>query len=140
MMNRFLRHAAIATIAIALSAGNGRAQVQRYDPSAVRAGYSLTTPVSRRSIVLQLIRARVEDSVARPSRRAAIAGAAAGAVVGGLAAAGYILNATARDCVTSGPPCPKKNYVLLHTVTIAAGASAGAFIGARIGRWVGRRF
>ena len=82
------------------------------------------------------------DSARQSSRRSTVAGAVAGAVIGGLATAGFVLNATAYDCVYSvsvGPPCPKKNYVVLHTVTIAAGATAGAFIGIKIAHWVSRR-
>lgn len=78
------------------------------------------------------------DSIARSSRRSAIIGAVTGAVVGGLGAAGYILNATAQNCVTAGPPCPKKNYIVLHTVTIAAGATIGGILGAKLGAWLGR--
>ncbi|HSQ29606.1 MAG TPA: hypothetical protein VLN49_07145, partial [Gemmatimonadaceae bacterium] len=66
------------------------------------------------------------DTAKRPSRRSTVTGAVTGALIGGLATAGFVLNATAYDCVynvTSGSPCPKKNYVLLHTVTIAAGAT-----------------
>jgi hypothetical protein len=87
-------------------------------------------------------RFRSADGARQPSRRSTIAGAVTGAVIGGLATAGYVLNATAYHCVynvASGPPCPKKNYVVLHTVTIAAGATAGAFIGVKIAHWVSRR-
>ena len=84
-------------------------------------------------------REAAEDTARRSSRRSVVSGAVVGGVIGGLASAGYILNATAYHCVTFGPPCPKKNYLLLHTVTIAAGTAAGAFIGARVGRWIGRR-
>jgi hypothetical protein len=68
-----------------------------------------------------------------------VIGAISGAVVGGLGSAGYILNATASDCRTQLAPCPKKNYMLLHTVTITAGTLAGGFIGAKVGNWIGRR-
>ena len=82
------------------------------------------------------------DTAKRPSRRSTVTGAVTGALIGGLATAGFVLNATGYDCVynvTSGSPCPKKNYVLLHTVTIAAGATVGAFIGVKIAHWVSRR-
>ena len=71
-------------------------------------------------------------------RRASIIGAAVGAVVGGLASAAYILNATATECVyvvSIDSSCPQRSHVVLHTVTIAAGATAGAIGGA----WVARR-
>jgi hypothetical protein len=85
----------------------------------------------------------IADTARRPSRRSTVTGAVTGAVVGGLATAGYILNATVQDCVynvSTGSPCPKKNYVPLQTVVIAAGAAAGAFIGVRIAHWLSRRF
>jgi hypothetical protein len=87
-------------------------------------------------------RAHTADSARRFSRRSTIAGAITGAVIGGLATASYVLNATAYHCVynvTGGPPCPKRNYVVLHTVTIAAGATAGSLIGIRVAHWVSRR-
>jgi hypothetical protein len=80
---------------------------------------------------------RVDSSKDR-SRRPALAGAVVGAVLSGLGTAGYILNATAYHCITSGPPCPRKNYTFLNLVTIAAGAAAGGFVGAKVGRWVGK--
>jgi len=79
------------------------------------------------------------DTTAHPSRRAAVTGAIVGALIGGLGTAAYVLNATAYDCVTSGPPCRRRNYVLLHTVTISAGTVAGALLGVRVGRWVSRK-
>jgi len=76
-----------------------------------------------------------------------VIGASAGAVVGGLGAAAYILNALAPNCVTaisassSGPivhstHCDRRSRIVaLETVTIAAGATVGAFAGG----WVARR-
>jgi hypothetical protein len=81
----------------------------------------------------------VFDSVRATSRRSTVTGAIVGALIGGVASAGYILNATAEECVTSGPPCPKKNHVVLHTFTITAGGAAGAFLGAKVGGWIRKR-
>jgi hypothetical protein len=82
-------------------------------------------------------------------------GATAGAVLGGLGTAAYILNALAPHCVTavaatsSGPTVAsshcqhRSRIVVLETVTIAAGATAGGFGGAwlarRIADWRDRR-
>lgn len=79
--------------------------------------------------------------------RATLIGAAAGAVLGGLGTAAYILNALAPNCVTAvaatspGPTVAsshcqhRSRIVVLETVTIAAGATAGGFGGA----WLARR-
>jgi hypothetical protein len=72
------------------------------------------------------------------ARRAQVIGAVAGAVIGGLVTAGFVLNATATDCITNGPPCPKKNYTFLHVVTISTGTLGGAFLGSRVARWLAR--
>jgi hypothetical protein len=90
---------------------------------------------------------RLARDSALSHRRATLIGATAGAIVGGLGAAGYILNALAPNCVThaaaasSGPVVAsshcghRSRIVVLQTVTIAAGATAGGFGGA----WVARR-
>lgn len=75
------------------------------------------------------------DSVKPRSHRAAVVGGAIGAIVGGLAAAGYVLNATAYDCVTSGPPCSDDHHTTRRVATITLGAAGGAFLGA----WLGHR-
>jgi hypothetical protein len=89
---------------------------------------------------------RLGDS-AISHRRATAIGATAGAVIGGLGTAGYILNALAPNCVTaisaaSSDPtvhsthCTQRSrIVVLETVTIAAGATVGAFAGV----WIARR-
>lgn len=79
--------------------------------------------------------------------RATLIGASAGAVLGGLGTAAWILNALAPNCVTavastsSGPTVTsshcqhRSRIVVLETVTIAVGVTAGGFGGA----WVARR-
>src|SRR5690348_8681514 len=47
-----------------------------------------------------------DSTGARHGHRWRILGAIAGTIAGGLGAAGYVLNATAYHCVSSGPPCP----------------------------------
>jgi hypothetical protein len=75
-------------------------------------------------------------------RRAGIIGAVVGGVIGGLGSAGYILNATAGDCLTevsAGSGCGHDSHVVLRTATIAAGTAVGAVAGAWIGRRVASR-
>ena len=57
-------------------------------------------------------------------------------MAGGLAAAAYVLNATANDCVTIGPPCPRNPHTTRRVVTITAGTVGGSAFGA----WIGRAF
>jgi uncharacterized protein YcfJ len=76
------------------------------------------------------------DSARPRSRRGAIAGGVLGAIVGGVAAAGYVLNATAYDCTTVGPPCPNDPHTMRRVTTIALGTASGAFLGAWLGHHI----
>ena len=76
------------------------------------------------------------DSARPTARRGAIIGGVLGAIVGGGAAAGYVLNATAYDCVTIGPPCRYDHHTTRRVVTITIGAAGGAFLGAWIGHHI----
>jgi uncharacterized protein YcfJ len=134
-MSKFILQVMLAAVA---SAHVGSAQLRPLTLVRERDSGSQSTATATWPLRTAFPRTMI-DSGAQSSRRASVTGGVLGAVIGGLGAAGYILNAKAYHCVTSGPPCPKKNYVLLHTVTIAAGAAAGAFIGSRIGRWIGKR-
>ena len=139
MISPFLRTIVLAALAIlGVTVTPGRMDAQ----------HSVALSVARQSDVARSLGFRqtpealariASDTSTRPSRRASITGAAVGAVIGGLGTAAFILNATAYNCVTSGPPCPHKNYIVLHTVTITAGAGAGALLGARVGHWIGNR-
>lgn len=80
---------------------------------------------------------RPSDSVSH--RKAAIVGGVIGAIVGGLGAAGYILNATAYRCTTPGPPCPHDPHTTRHVIVISAGTVSGAAIGAWIAQRIVRR-
>jgi hypothetical protein len=106
---------------------------------AVRPSYQGVTVATRDVGARATKYAVVFDTGLTSSRRSMVTVAIVGALVGGLASAGYILNATAEKCATIGPPCPKKNHVVLHTLTIAAGASAGPFLAAKLGRWIGKQ-
>jgi hypothetical protein len=87
----------------------------------------------------------VDTTGARVShRRATTVGATSGAIIGGVGAAAFILNALAPDCVTAvstgamvwSSHCGhREGIVAVETVTIAAGVTAGAFGGA----WIARR-
>lgn len=132
-----VKHILFTVAVVALSAQVSAAQ-------AVTAALASASPqvAPLQSDVVHRVRPNAADTAKRPPRRSTVTGAVTGAVIGGLATAGFVLNATAYDCVydvTSGSPCPKKNYVVLHTVTIAAGATVGAFIGVKIAHWVSRR-
>jgi len=77
------------------------------------------------------------DSARPRSRRGGIIiGGVLGAIVGGVAAAGYVLNATAYDCVTIGPPCPYDRHTTRRVATIALGTAGGAFLGAWLGHHI----
>jgi hypothetical protein len=80
---------------------------------------------------------RPSDSVTH--RKAAIVGGVVGAVVGGLGAAGYILNATAYRCTTPGPPCPYDPHTTRRVIVITTGTVSGAAIGAWIAHRIVRR-
>jgi hypothetical protein len=82
--------------------------------------------------------AQADTAPGRP-RRAVVAGAIVGALFGGVGTAAYVLNATASECITLGPPCPHKDYTFLNTVSIAAGTAAGVYIGAKVGGWIATR-
>ena len=123
-----------------------------------RFGWAQVTPRSGRPEALPAL-ALVAEPITPPTQfsfsrnsvvshpRATLIGATAGAVLGGLGTAAYILNALAPDCVTavaatsSGPTVAsshcqhRSRIVVLETVTIVAGATAGGFGGA----WVARR-
>lgn len=136
MMRQFLGILAAVTL---LLAGPGQAIAQALRPAPpLRLALASAQPTALRLTPAARPLWVKSDSITQPSRRAAIIGAVTGAVAGGLGAAGYILNATAQNCVTAGPPCPKKNYIVVHTVTIAAGATIGGILGARLGAWLGR--
>jgi hypothetical protein len=138
-MNRLLRWVAPAAAQIVLGGAFASASIRAQLPL-VPSAYRLNDGgnderLETRHLPPPMLRA---DSSKHRSRRAAVAGGVVGAVLGGLGAAGYILNATAYDCITSGPPCPRKNYTFLNTITIAAGAAAGGFVGGKVGRWLGK--
>lgn len=76
------------------------------------------------------------DSDRSRSRRGAVIGGVFGAIVGGVAAAGYVLNATAYHCVTIGPPCPYDPHTTRRVATIVLGAAGGAFLGAWLGNHI----
>ncbi|HXT16158.1 MAG TPA: hypothetical protein VN706_11050 [Gemmatimonadaceae bacterium] len=80
------------------------------------------------------------DSAAHTHRQAAMAGGAIGAIVGGLSAAAYVLNATAYKCTTIGPACPDDPHtvrrVVVITTGVVVGGPVGAWIGRRIGGWL----
>src|SRR5215468_9349476 len=76
--------------------------------------------------------------------RATWIGATAGAVVGGLGSAGFILNALAPNCVTAASLGPtvssshcghRSGVVMAETATIVVGTGIGAFGGV----WIARR-
>jgi hypothetical protein len=80
------------------------------------------------------------DSSSGSHWRATLAGGLVGGVVGGLAAAAYVLNATAYRCTTVGPSCPNDNRTTRRVITITVGSLGGAALGAFIGHaLVGRR-
>ena len=72
----------------------------------------------------------------RPHSHAPLIGAVIGGVAGGLATAAYVLNATATDCVTVGPPCPHNPDTTRRVVTITAGTVGSSALGA----WIGHAF
>jgi hypothetical protein len=70
------------------------------------------------------------DSTAVSHRRATIIGGVVGAVVGGLAGTAIGINQNAYECVTIGPPCPRKpDHTLLY-------ASTGFIVGGGLGAWL----
>jgi hypothetical protein len=79
------------------------------------------------------------DSSATGHRRATLFAGIVGGVAGGLAAAAYVLNATAYDCVTIGPPCPHDRHTTRRVLTITAGTVGGGALGAWIGHTVANR-
>jgi hypothetical protein len=79
------------------------------------------------------------DSSSGRHWRATLVGGLVGGVVGGLAAAAYVLNATAYRCTTVGPTCPNNNRTTRRVFTITAGSLSGAAFGALVGHTFARR-
>jgi hypothetical protein len=79
------------------------------------------------------------DSSSCSHWRATLVGGVVGGVVGGLAAAAYVLNATAYRCTTVGPSCPNDNRTTRRVITITAGSLGGAALGAFVGHALLRR-
>jgi hypothetical protein len=137
MMNRLLAWPAVAAVALSAPTASAQRTVVGRQRTALARHWAATEFVVPQTNGLP--RRPPNDTSGRQSHRSAIVGGVVGAAMGGLATAAYVLNATAYDCVTQGPPCPKKNYVVLHVSTITAGATAGALLGVRVGRWISRR-
>jgi hypothetical protein len=128
-------------LVLALCAHRAHAQDARFSDRG-RANSDWAAPFNQ-----SLLHPLVERDSGISHRRATIIGATAGAIIGGVGTAGYILNALAPDCVTAvsalstGPTvrsthCTHRSQiVVVETVTIATGATVGGFVGA----WVARR-
>src|SRR5437879_828852 len=108
----------LVTFAFLASTLAGVAKAQRVGPFA-----SLASPL-------------VVDSGRVTHRRATIVGGVVGAVVGGVTAAAYVLNATAYHCVTVIDPCPYDPHTARRVTTIAVGSVGSAALGAWIGRQI----
>jgi hypothetical protein len=119
-----LRHLRVnfLSLVLALCAHRAHAQDARFSDRG-RANSDWAAPFNQ-----SLLHPLVERDSGISHRRATIIGATAGAIIGGVGTAGYILNALAPDCVTAVS-------ALSTGPTIATGATVGGFVGA----WVARR-